>query len=174
VGWFFRANPTAAGGAGEASILGIQTGIVLLKTTKNIKQIHMNGQTLSAWSKPPTSYSNRLYVGRQADMGVVKLPDVDNVDYDSLTGLAMFPSLIAKAKAMQILHIVGDADFVKFAKANGLVGTDDAFDYVTNASVTAFLGLGAPKAVAAPDAGKAAAKPVVVKPVGKGKVAVKP
>jgi hypothetical protein len=167
VGWFFRANPTAAGGAGEASILGIQTGIVLLKTTKNIKQIHMNGQTLSAWSKPPTSYSKQLYVGRQADMGVVKLPNLDEIDYDSLTALAMFPSLIERAKAKQILHIASDADFVKFARANGLVGTDDAFDYVTNASVTAFLGLGAPKAaeVSKP---AAADKPAVVKPAGKG------
>jgi hypothetical protein len=170
IGWFFRPNTNAAGGAGQASILGIQTGIVLLKTTRNIKQIQMHGQTLSAWSKPPTSYSKSLYVGRQADMGVVKLPDIDNIDYDSLTSLAMFPSLISKAQAMKVLHLDVPADFVKFAKANGLVGTDDAFDYVTNASLTAFFGLGAPKAAEAAEPSKpvAADKPAVVKPGGKG------
>jgi hypothetical protein len=170
IGWFFRPNTNAAGGAGQASILGIQTGIVLLKTTRNIKQIQMHGQTLSAWSKPPTSYSKSLYVGRQADMGVVKLPDIENIDYEGLTSLAMFPSLIPKAQAMKVLHIDVPADFVKFAKANGLVGTDDAFDYVTNASLTAFLGLGAPKAADAPTPSKppAADKPAVAKPSGKG------
>ncbi len=170
IGWFFRPNTNATGGAGQASILGIQTGIVLLKTTRNIKQIQMHGQTLSAWSKPPTSYSKSLYVGRQADMGVVKLPDIDNIDYEGLTSLAMFPSLIPKAQAMKVLHLDVPADFVKFAKANGLVGTDDAFDYVTNASLTAFLGLGAPKAAEAAEPSKpvAADKPAVVKPGGKG------
>jgi hypothetical protein len=103
-------------------------------------------------------------------MGVVKLPDIENIDYEGLTSLAMFPSLIPKAQAMKVLHIDVPADFVKFAKANGLVGTDDAFDYVTNASLTAFLGLGAPKAADAPTPSKppAADKPAVAKPSGKG------
>jgi hypothetical protein len=80
---------------------------------------------------------------------------------------------------MQILHIGTDADFVAFAKANKFVGTDEAFDYVTNGSVSAFM-TGSAKAPAddgsvgakgapAPDAGKAGPKPVVKVETGAGK-----
>jgi hypothetical protein len=169
VGWFFRPNTSATAGAqGQASILGIQTGIVLLKTTKDIVQIRLSGQTLSAWSKPPTSYSKKLYVGQSKDIGVVKLPDADNIDYDNLTTLAMFPSLVPKGQAMKILHIDAPADYVTFAKANGLVGTNATFNYVTNASLAAFLQKGAvaaPVSAPAPPAGDGGKTPVVTAPV---------
>jgi hypothetical protein len=152
VGWFFRPNTTPGAKDGQASILGIQTGIVLLKTSGDVKQIRLSGQTLSAWSKAPSSTSKSLYVGQSADIGVVKLPDMENVDYDNLTSLSMFPSLISQGRAMKILHIDGSADFVKFAQANKLVGTNATYDYVTNASLAAFLGIGAPPAPKGDDA----------------------
>jgi hypothetical protein len=58
----------------------------------------------------------------------------------------MFPSLISRQDAMNILHISAKDDFLVFAAANKLVGTNAAYDYVTNKSLGAFLDLDAPKA----------------------------
>lgn len=140
-GWYFRPNTSSAAGAsGPASILGIQTGIALLKTSDNIAAIRVNGRSLSAWSKPPTTTSKKLFAVADQLIGTIHLPDLTNVNYDNLTApLSMFPSLISKAVAMKILHISTDADFLTFAKANKLIGTNATFDYVTNASLSAFM-----------------------------------
>jgi hypothetical protein len=168
-GWYFRPNTSpTAGAGGAASILGIQTGIVLLKTSKRITKIVVNGRTISAWNKPPTASTKKLYVGYDKPIGTIQLPDVTNIDYDNLTTLAMFPSLIPKDEAEKVLHIAKDADFIAFAKANSLVGTDAAYDYVTNVSLSAFLGLSAPKdaapAPAAPEKTVPAPAPKPAKP----------
>lgn len=154
-GWYFRPNTSATtggtGGNGAASILGIQTGIILLRTSKNITKIKVNGRSLSAWNKPSDSDGkNKLFVSSDRQIGTIDLPDVADIDYDNLTSLAMFPSLIPKSEAMQILHIKQDANFAAFATANKLVGTNATFDYVTNASLSAFLSLGAPAAGSQP------------------------
>lgn len=144
-GWYFRPNTSSAAGAsGPASILGIQTGIVLLKTSDNIAAIRVNGRSLSAWSKPPTTTSKKLFAVADQTIGTIHLPDLTNINYDNLTApLSMFPSLISKPVAMKILHISTDADFLTFAKANKLTGTNPAFDYITNASLSNFLTSGA-------------------------------
>ena len=149
-GWYFRPNTTSsAGTSGEASILGIQTGIVLLKTAKNIASIKVNGRSLSAWNNPPTSEKDKdkkdtLFLVNDRPIGTISLPSAGNIDYDNITSLAMFPSLIPKSQAMKILHIDKDADFIAFATANKLVGTNATFDYITNKSVENFLGLSSP------------------------------
>jgi hypothetical protein len=150
-GWYFRPNTTStAGTSGQASILGIQTGIVLLKTSKNIASIKVNGRSLSAWNNPPTSdkdkdKKNTLFLVPDRPIGTVVLPSIGNIDYDNITSLDMFPSLIPKAQAMKILHIDKDADFIAFATANKLVGTNaTTFDYITNKSLDNFLGLSSP------------------------------
>ncbi|MGA3009540.1 MAG: carboxypeptidase-like regulatory domain-containing protein [Terracidiphilus sp.] len=141
-GWYFRPNKsTTAGASGPASILGIQTGILLLKTKNNIASINVNGRSISAWNKPPKSGSKSLFTVGDRLIGTITLPDVSKIDFNNLTTLAMFPSLIKKSDAMQIVHIEKDADFVAFATANKLVGTNATFDYVTNNSLTAFLAL---------------------------------
>lgn len=176
-GWYFRPNKSSAAGAsGPASILGIQTGILLLKTKNNIASINVNGRSISAWNKPPTSASKSLFTVSDRLIGTITLPDVSKIDYNNLTTLAMFPSLIKKSDAMQIVHIEKDADFIAFATANNLVGTNATFDYVTNNSLAAFLSLSAPAAgggKAAPGAdtpalaateGKGIAPPTAAKP----------
>lgn len=148
-GWYFRPNTgSSAGTSGPASILGIQTGIVLLKTSKNITTINVNGRSISAWNKPPTTSSTKenLFVVSDKQIGSITLPDVSKIDYDNLTTLAMFPSLISRQDAMNILHISAKDDFVAFAAANKLVGTNAAYDYVTNKSLAAFLDLSVPAA----------------------------
>jgi hypothetical protein len=156
-GWYFRPNTTSSAGAsGQASILGIQTGIVLLKTTKDIASIKVNGRSLSAWNNPPTSTSdkkNTLFMVADRPIGTITLPSASNIDYDNIDSLAMFPSLIPKAQAMKILHIDKDADFVAFASANKLVGTNANFDYITNKSLDNFLGLASPNALEPPPDG---------------------
>jgi hypothetical protein len=149
-GWYFRPNTTSAGeSSGQASILGIQTGIVLLKTSKNIASIKVNGRSLSAWNNPPTSdkekdKKNTLFLVPDRPIGSIVLPSIGNIDYDNITSLAMFPALIPKEQAMKILHITKDADFVDFATANKLVGTNATFDYITNTSLDEFIGLKSP------------------------------
>jgi hypothetical protein len=144
-GWYFRPNKSStAGASGPASILGIQTGILLLKTKNNIASINVNGRSMSAWNKPPNSTSKSLFAVSDRLIGTITLPDVSKIDFNNLTGLAMFPSLIKKSDAMQIVHIEKDADFIAFAAANKLVGTNATFDYVTNSSLAAFLTLSAP------------------------------
>jgi len=146
-GWYFRPNKSStAGASGPASILGIQTGILLLKTKNNIASINVNGRSISAWNKPPKSSSKSLFTVSDRLIGTITLPDVSKIDFNNLTTLAMFPSLIKKSDAMQIVHIEKDADFIAFATANKLVGTNATFDYVTNSSLAAFLSLGTPSA----------------------------
>jgi len=156
-GWYFRQNKSAANpAAGEASILGIQTGIALLKTRKDVASVRVNGRSISLWDKPPTSSSkDRLFITRDADVPFanIVLPSIDSVDYDNLTSLAMFPALIPRVAAKKILHMENQPDtrFVAFATENKLVGTDAAFSYVTNVSLSAFLNLSTPnKGNAAP------------------------
>jgi protocatechuate 3,4-dioxygenase beta subunit len=150
-GWYFRPNTTASGTIGQSSILGIQTGIVLLKTSKIIASIKVNGRSLSAWNNAPTADKdkdkdkrNKLFLVSDRPIGTISLPTTANIDYDNITSLAMFPSLIQKTQAMKILHIDKDADFVAFATANKLVGTNATFDYITNKSLDTFLGLASP------------------------------
>jgi hypothetical protein len=151
-GWFFRPNTTSTSGTGgQASILGIQTGIVLLKTAKSIASIKVSGRSLSAWNNSPTADNNKdkekknkLFLVDDQPIGTISLPSTSNIDYDNITSLVMFPSLIPKAQAMKILHIDKDADFVAFAVANKIVGTNATFDYITNKSLDTFLGLASP------------------------------
>jgi Carboxypeptidase regulatory-like domain len=151
-GWYFRQNTSVAAGsqeAGEASILGMQTGIVMLKTDSSIGQILVNGRSLSRWSQNPTdSQANKenLFEVLDTKIGTIRLPSLDpgQFDYDNLTSLTAFPSLIPRAQAMRILHIADAKSFVTFATSNKLIGTDADFDYVTNHSLTAFLSPSAP------------------------------
>jgi hypothetical protein len=145
-GWYFRPNTSAnAGAAGQASILGIQTGIALLKTQKSIASIKVTGRSLSAWNNPPTSNKqSKLFLVDDRPIGTISLPSTENIDYDNITSLTMFPALIPQAEARKILHLAPSADFAKFATAHNLVGTDENFDYVTNPSLNTFLGLAAP------------------------------
>lgn len=151
-GWYFRQNTSAAAGsqeAGEASILGMQTGIVMLKTDSSIGQILVNGRSLSRWSQNPTdSQANKenLFEVLDTKIGTIRLPSLDpaQFDYDNLTSLTAFPSLIPRAQAMRILHIADAKSFAAFATSNKLVGTDADFDYVTNHSLSAFLSPSAP------------------------------
>jgi len=150
-GWYFRQNKSStssssstSSASGDASILGIQTGIILLKTNKEIGSIKVNGRSLSQWSKPVTSDDNNSDVHFVSDnlVGTITLPSSSNINYDNLADLSMFPALIAKKDAENILHFTSataDQDFIKFATANKLVGTDSNFDWVTNASLSAFL-----------------------------------
>jgi hypothetical protein len=142
-GWFFRPNTSAsAGAAGAASILGVQTGIVLLKTTKkDIKRLRVSGQTLSAWSNPPTRYSKKLYLAPRVDLPELKLPEAQGINSDavSVNNLSMFPALIPKDLAKKILHIEDDQAFADFVQANKIFATNKTNDYVTNASLRAVL-----------------------------------
>ena len=143
-GWFFRPNDTVGGTVGQASILGIQTGIVMLKTKKEITKIQVNGRTLSAWNKPPTALSKSLLNVPDAPIANITLPSKAEIDFSNLASLSSFPLLISKCEAEKILQMnpktTCDAQWTAFACANKLVGTNAKYDYVTNASLNAFLG----------------------------------
>jgi Carboxypeptidase regulatory-like domain len=138
-GWFFRPNTSTNVADGPASILGIQTGIILLKTKKNIKSISVSGQTLSQWSGRPSIYGDKLYLSDLVTLPTFTLPDAKDIDYNLVTDLKAFPALISKSQAEKILHITDDQTFTEFAKTNRLVATTASYDYVTNASLSAAL-----------------------------------
>jgi hypothetical protein len=140
-GWFFRPN-TSGSGSGPASILGLQTGIVLLKTTKNIRSIGVTGVTLSEWSKAPSTYSKKLFSTTDTLADFV-LPSGSSIDFNDVYDLSAFPALIAKPQAMKITHISSETDWQTLVKTAPLV-TTPAGDYVTNASLAAFLGMKQP------------------------------
>ena len=96
-------------------VLGIQTGIVLLKTSKNIASIKVNGRSLSAWNNPPTSpkdkdkdkdndkdkdKENKLFLVGDRPIGTISLPSTGNIDFDNISSLAMFSSPDPKVRAM--------------------------------------------------------------------------
>jgi hypothetical protein len=148
-GWFFRPNTsttTTGTTAGQSSILGLQTGIILLKTDKSIKKIVVSGQILSSWNKSVTKNNSRsggkLYLGKKTEL-TFPLPDPGSIDYNRITDLSVFPALISKLQAKRILHIPdndpNDALWTAFVTRAQLVTTSTANDYVTNASLSAFL-----------------------------------
>lgn len=144
-GWYFRQNRSSTSSAsGDASILGIQTGIILLKTRKEIASIKVNGRSLSQWNRPltPDDHNSDVLFVNDRLVGTVILPSSSNINYDSLVDLSMFPALISKKDAESILRFTSataDTDFITFATTNKLVGTNATYDYVTNASLSAFL-----------------------------------
>lgn len=174
-GWFFRQNSKAGlpqgsnsqSEAGEASLLGVQQGIVLLKTDRKITRIEVTGRSLSQWSQAAVDYSAnakadndaKLFIAQDSAAGQIKLPDRANIDYENLTDLSMFPALIPECEAMKILRMscyktdgeTQDPD--QISKFESLVGNSNIVNtnpqsatdpdpkkkYVTNKSLTAFL-----------------------------------
>ncbi|MGA3047943.1 MAG: carboxypeptidase regulatory-like domain-containing protein [Terracidiphilus sp.] len=147
-GWFFRPNDIAGSTVGQASILGLQTGIVMLKTKKKITKIEVTGRSLSAWNKPPTASSNSLFNLPDAKIATITLPSKAEIDFSNLASLSSFPLLIPKCEAEKILQMdpetTCDDKWTAFACASKLVGTTLSYDFVTNASLNAFLGGTAP------------------------------
>jgi hypothetical protein len=146
-GWFFRPNLNASTGTGgAASILGLQTGIILLKTTRDIAQIQVVGRTLSKWSKAPSTYSKELFASVDTLPPFV-LPASGSINFDEISDLSAFPAMIAKKQAMAIVHVTSEAEWQTLIKTAPLVTTPSG-EYVTNASLSAFLTAKAPVAVA--------------------------
>jgi hypothetical protein len=139
-GWFFRPNAQSTSAtSGEASILGTQTGIILLKTDKKIKKISVSGQTLSLWNKPPSTESKSLlHLEKSINLPTFSLPEAKDIDYNLITDLKLFPALISKDAAKQIVHVKTDEDWTALVTSAKLVTTPDKL-FVTNASLTAFL-----------------------------------
>ncbi|AEU37458.1 carboxypeptidase-like regulatory domain-containing protein [Granulicella mallensis] len=136
VDWFFRPNAAAGATVGASSILGTQTGILMLKVPSSIKRLQVEGVALSEWNKAPSETSKKLFQFSKRTIAYISLPDPDAIDYKNLTSLAMFPSLIDRLTAMKILRIGTDVcAFETFAATNKIVTTDGKYQFVTNASL---------------------------------------
>lgn len=139
-GWYYKANPSATP---PISILGVQTGLVLLRTSKDVSSMEVSARILSSWNKPPTAFSKQFsYVTTSASL---EIPDVKSaIDYGSLQDLSLFPLLISAADARQILHISKDADWKSLItpkageKAAALQTTPDG-GYVMKNSLQQYL-----------------------------------
>jgi hypothetical protein len=144
-GWYFRPNTSGAGTEGVASILGIQTGIVMLQTDKSIAAIQVKSQTLSEWSENAT-VNSKIHYGKQRALPTFVLPQKKDIDYTQISSLSSFPLLIPKDQALSILQMktMDDPTWIAFAKGTTpslfLVGTA-----VTNSSLSAYLGIPPPK-----------------------------
>jgi len=140
-GWFYKANPTATP---PTSILGIQSGLVMLRTTTNVRHIAVTSRILSSWTKPPTASSKQFsYVTKTMP---IDIPTVkSSIDYGALQDLSLFPALISAADAQKILHISKDADWQGLitAKPGGtpMLQTTPDGSYVMKASLQKYLQL---------------------------------
>ena len=106
-GWYYKANAAATP---PVSILGIQTGLILLRTTKDVARIGIEGRVLSSWNKPPTKSSKQFsYVTTHAALDIPTVKST--IDFGSLQDLSLFPILISAEDARKILHIAKDADW---------------------------------------------------------------
>ena len=135
-GWFFRPNTSTASG-GEASILGVQTGVVLLKTTPNIASIGVTAATLSQWTKAPYKGSDKDLYATKRNLPELVLPTPASINFQKLYDLKSFPQEIDKATAEKILNIPDDQWFTAVTEYK-LVTTPDC-SYVTNASLAAIF-----------------------------------
>jgi hypothetical protein len=161
-GWFFQPNTTAGATTAEASLLGTQMGIALLKVTKRIRKIQVTGETLSEWNGKAVQIDKGqdldIYY-RKTTLSPFVLPD-ETAAYRALTTLSGFPALIPVARVMRILGFCAgknDKDCLADSQvttalatlkkaadpakppALTFLGPDDGF--VTNASLSAYLGI---------------------------------
>lgn len=140
MGWYFRPNKKAGSGTvGAASILGLQTGVAMLKVSKAVAKIRVESLTISEWNKRPTTDKTKLYKTLKTTVAVLPLPQPTEVDYESLQSLTMFPALISRDRAKKIVHIDDDADFDAFVKDKNIVTTGTKNAYVTNKSLAQFI-----------------------------------
>jgi hypothetical protein len=149
-GWFFRPNPNStAGKDGEASILGTQEGIILLKVDPKVKKLTVTGMTLSSWSKDASKTSKKLFLSPQETINF-QLYNQTTANYDGITDLTLFPALISKSTAEKILHITNDTDWQALLKDGKLTPITPDGAYVTNTSLSALI-VATPKASGKPD-----------------------
>lgn len=143
-GWYYKANPTATP---PLSILGVQTGLVLLRTTKDVASMEVSGRILSSWNKPPTSSSKQFsYVTTKSSL---EIPNVTSaIDYGALQDLSLFPMLISAADARKVLHIGKDRDAdwqglitPKTGQAQPVLQTTPDGSYVMKTSLQQYLQL---------------------------------
>lgn len=140
-GWFYKANPTATP---PTSILGIQTGLVMLRTSTAVRRLDITSRILSSWTKRPTASSKQFsYVTKLMSLDI---PTVrSSIDYGALQDLSLFPVLISAEDARKILHISKDDDWkglvtAKPGQAAVLQTTPDG-SYVMKASLQKYLQL---------------------------------
>ncbi len=146
VGWYFRPNKKAgAGTVGAASVLGLQTGVLMLKVPKTVNAIEIKSMTLSAWNKRTSTKNSKLHETDLQTVSILPLPQEEKIDYNGLQNLTIFPALISRDVAKRVLHITDDIEFDKFVTDNKIVSTGKKNAYVTNKSLSQFLA-----AVAAP------------------------
>ena len=139
-GWYFKGDANATP---PVSVLGTQTGIVLLRTDSKVATLHITSKLLSQWTKSPakTEQHNFLLVTPDAK---VQIP---TIKVDALPDLSAYPILIPKEQVMKILHIpdADTADWMKLvAPATGtpaLVTTTADHTYVTKGSLQTYLGI---------------------------------
>jgi hypothetical protein len=102
LGWFFKENSSATP---PISLLGIQTGMVMLQTTLKVAKIEVTSETLTYWDKKPSKLSKNILYSKST----MKVPIYSNaIDYSSLQNLDLFPALIPKDDVIKIMHFTPD------------------------------------------------------------------
>lgn len=138
-GWYFKPN---ANSSPATSVLGTQTGLVLLRTSKSVATIRVSSRVLSSWTKPPSASSKQFsYV---TDEVSISIPNAaDTIDFGALQDLSLFPMLIPVAAARQILHITSDSDWQGLVQhqpgQSAVLQTTPDGGYVIKASLQAYL-----------------------------------
>lgn len=97
-GWYFKQDVNAGT---PVSVLGLQTGLVLLRTSKKVKSITIQGKVISQWTDRPLEKQKSDYLLTTKD---VKVP-IPETSYDALQDLNPFPLLIPDRTVKKILLI---------------------------------------------------------------------
>jgi hypothetical protein len=144
-GWFFKESNITG------SLLGLQTGTVLLRAPQGVKKIRLTGRIISKWE------NKDIFTRSQSFTLDVPPSGESALDLGAIQDLTDFPLTIELAKVAAILHTscekllpVGMASPGCSAIGSGPSATSDPknpliftpnYDFVTKSSLQSYLGL---------------------------------
>lgn len=135
-GWYFKQDDTSAT---APSLLGLHSGAVLLRTSKDVESIRVRHSVLSRWNTKLGNKTDFNYFGAE---DVVTLPKpAPPPKLTDLADISELPVMVAKADAIEILQI-DEAEYLALIadKTNNLRVVAKG-NFVTRSSLESFLGL---------------------------------
>jgi hypothetical protein len=102
-GWYFKSRVDEKGA--PTAILGLQTGVLLLKVPKTVKSITITPNIFTEWSD-----KNAKYGFLEQMVAKLNLPESAVPDLKSLKDLSGLPLLVPVQDAMSILNVTGAWD----------------------------------------------------------------
>jgi hypothetical protein len=96
-GWYFQKS-------GNVSLLGLQSGVVLLRADENVSSIKVTGRAVSKWVGKGENKGGSLIASKQTFTLEVPESGEQAVNFDTLQDLSNFPIVIPIEDVAKILH----------------------------------------------------------------------